>query len=183
MLDVVLAPRILIPLVALLLAACAGDGDDAAPTTTAEPTNTTITTTIAGELVDPPPPAATDIDCEAMADPLFELSFSNQFLAQLVSNDQFELIADGTVDVDFAAVREAVAALRPLDSVENPLGSVDEGLDRIDRAAALAAVAAESDDPESTAAFAELQTVIGDDAAFIGSIGPVNYAFGEAGCF
>lgn len=164
-----------------LVAGCSGDDDDAAATTTTTTTSAPPTTGVA---VDDPPPAATEIDCAAMKDPLFELAFSNPFLASLVSNDQFELIDDGTVDVDFDAVRDAVAALRPLDQVDpNPVGSVDEGLDRIDRAAALAAVAAEADDPSSSPAFDELQKVIADDAAFIGSLGPVNYAYGESGCF
>lgn len=180
MLDAMRPLRLPLLLVAFVFAACAGDdGDSAAPTTT-----TTTGPATTGELVDPPPPAATEIDCEAMADPHFELAFSTQFLAQLISNAQFEAIADGTIDVDFDDIREAVAALRPLDDVEdNIVGSVDDSLDRIDRAAALAAAAADSDDPESTAAFAELQTVIGDSAALVAAMGPINYAFGEAGCF
>lgn len=141
-----------------------GDGDAATSSTSAAST----------------PPAATEIDCDAMMDAQFELSFSNQYLASLVSNAQFELIDDGTIDVDFDAIREAIAVLRPLDEVDNPLGSVDESLDRLDRVAALAAEAAASDDPESTEAFAEIQTIIADDAAFIGGMGPVNYAYGEA---
>ncbi len=172
-------PIAIVAVVAVVTAGCSSGGDD---TTTASSTTTRATAT--SVVVDDPPPAATEIDCPAMKDPLFELTFSNRFLAGLVSNDQFELIADGTVDVDFDVVREAVAALRPLAEVEpNPVGSVDEGLDRIDRAAALADAAAQDDDPSSTPAFAELQTVIADDAAFIGSLGAINYAYGEAGCF
>lgn len=156
------------------VAACSGDDDtggDASAGTDAAPGSTAD-----GSSDDAP----AEIDCDALADPHFVLVDSAQILASMVSNSQFELVAEGAVDVDFADIRAAISALRPLDDVENPLGSVDESLDRLDRVAELAGVAIADPDPESTEAFAEIQPLIADGASFLGAIGPVNYAYGEA---
>ena len=163
---------VLFVVTALLASACSSD-----ETATNGPSPTSSSTRPTETVADGD---VREIDCDALRDPLFTLVSSAQLLVSLVSNSQFELVADGVVDVDFAGIRGAIADLRPLVRVDNPLGSVDDSLDRFDRVAALADEAIGDPDPESTRAFADIQPIIADDAAFLGGIGPVNYAYGEA---
>lgn len=166
-------------MLALVVAGC---GDDDAETGSAppDPPIETVVTDDADDDSEGGDVAVDDLDCDALSDAHFTLGRSAQLLASLVSNAQFEAVADGVVDLDFGEVRMAVTALRPLDAVENPLGSVDEALDRFGRVTDLGAEAISSPDPESTRAFAEIQPLIDDSASFLGALGPVNYAFGEA---
>jgi hypothetical protein len=134
------------------------------------------------EVVEATAVANSEVDCDAVDEAATTFGLGVQILAQLQSQAQYDLVSEGTITFDPDAFDSALTALAPLDSVENPIGSVADSIALYRQANELARENLAVDDPFTEAKGDELAALIDDTGAFIAAQGPVTYAIDEAGC-
>jgi hypothetical protein len=162
-------------LVGAMLAGCAGND---------EPTDASSDSAGAGTTAVAPSDGATTgaVDCGAIEGVKDTFGFGVQTLAQLQTQDQYNLVKDGTLAFDVDEFDAALQALAPLAAIETPLGSVTESLDFYAEANSLARENLAVDDPFAEAKGDDLLALNEDIGAFLGHQAPINYAVTEAGC-
>jgi hypothetical protein len=127
-------------------------------------------------------PETGEIDCGSVGAALDTFGFGVQTLAQLRSQDQYDLVKEGTIVFDPDSFDAAITALRPLAAIETPVGSVAESLDLYAQANELARENLVVDDPFTEARGNDLLALIEDVPSFVGNQASISYAAGEAGC-
>jgi hypothetical protein len=122
------------------------------------------------------------IDCGAIDGVTDTFGLGVQILAQLQTQDQYDLVKEGTLTFDVDEFDAALQVLGPLAAIETPLGSVAESLDFYAGVNSLARENLAVNDPFTEAKGNELLALNEDIGAFLGHQAPINFAITEAGC-
>lgn len=168
-------------------AACGGDGgEDSSSATTAVDSPATDSSATDSSATDARggDEGPGDVDCVAILDATQGLGVAVQLLAQLRTLEQYELIKDGTLNLDPAALLADIDILRALEGVDTPSSSVTvrEALDTYQEAAELAQENLAVDDPFADAKGDELVVLTEDVGGFIGRQTAIGIALEGAGC-